>query len=207
MVQNPPPGQMNKYGTMVEWQLAQKNTSTRRTSPRTTLFTIILQGLFCDRICTFSGRGRRLTTWYMAHRLDQCMFSAHWAVVETMSAVPFQQSLHANFAFRLYTTSQSSLHCFFFKVIYSFVVHYTSPVNITRATCIHNAWTLLPARWSDTSTAEGLQRWQWEQWRRLPFWVTLRKWSVKESPSLSWVHSVKGVWSFTFDSVNELNPI
>ena len=35
----PPPGQMNKYGTMVEWQLAQKSLNTRRTSPRTTLFT------------------------------------------------------------------------------------------------------------------------------------------------------------------------
>jgi len=114
------------------------------------------------------------------------MFCAHWAVVEAMSAVPFQQPLDANFAFRLYTTSQCSSRYFFFKVTYSFVVYYTSPVNITSATYTRtmcDVWTLLPARWSDTSTAGG-------HWRRLPFWVTLPKWSVKESPSLSWIHVV-----------------
>jgi hypothetical protein len=172
----------------------------------------ISQGLLYDRTRIFSWRGRRLTTWYMAHRLDQYMFCARWAVVEAMSVVPFQQLSHANFAFRLYMTSQCFLHYFFFNLTYSFMVYYTSPVNITSATCtltilVYDVWTLLPARWSDTSTAGRLQRWQWEQRRRLPFWVTLPMWSVKESPSLSWIHVVQGVWSSTFDSVNELTPI
>ena len=60
-------------------------------------------------------RGRRLTTWYMAHRLDQCTFCNHGAVVEAISAFPFQQPLRADFAVRLFTKSQCSLHCSFYN--------------------------------------------------------------------------------------------
>jgi hypothetical protein len=201
---------MNKYGTMVEWQLAQKNWSTGRTSPRATLFTTNLTrtALWSNPHLQRKGpatnhllHGTPSWSVHVLRSLSCCwghVSSSFSAALACEFRVPVVYNLTAFFALFLFQR----------KLFIRGILH--SPVNITRATCtrtIYDVWTLLPARRSDTSTAGGLQRWQWQQWRRLPFWVALPKWSVKESPYLSWIHVVQGVRSVTFYSVNELNSI
>jgi hypothetical protein len=187
---------MNKYGTIVEWQPRKKNEVLGEQVQEPLCSLQISQELLCDR----------------THKRPATNHLVHGAPSSSVHVLPSRSCCwgHIGISF------SAALACGFRgPVVYEITVF--SALFFLQLTYFSCYITLHLQLVSGQYTTSGRHYLHDDHIRRLqegfnddsesseegcPF-----EWRVKERPALSWIHVVQGVWSFTFDSVNKLNPI